>query len=97
MYDTGRGVRQDDTEAVRWYRMAAAQGLADVQSNLARMYVVGRPETLLSPLLDLFSNDVREDFVEAHMWYNLAAEQSSGDPRELLEVDPILWTGFRHS
>ena len=26
MYKDGRGVRQDDAEAVRWYRQAAAQG-----------------------------------------------------------------------
>jgi len=25
MYDNGRGVPQDDTEAVRWYRLAADQ------------------------------------------------------------------------
>ena len=27
MYDTGRGVPQDATEAVRWYRLAADQRL----------------------------------------------------------------------
>ena len=27
MYAAGRGVPQDDAEAVRWYRRAAAQGL----------------------------------------------------------------------
>ena len=33
MYDTGRGVPQDDAEAVRWYRLAADQGDADAQFN----------------------------------------------------------------
>ncbi|MBG8718455.1 sel1 repeat family protein, partial [Neisseria meningitidis] len=28
MYYKGRGVRRDDAEAVRWYRQAAEQGLA---------------------------------------------------------------------
>ena len=28
MYDTGAGVPEDDTEAVRWYRLAADQGHA---------------------------------------------------------------------
>ena len=34
-YDTGRGVPQDDAEAVRWYRLAAKQGnaLAPAQSR----------------------------------------------------------------
>ena len=27
MYKTGRGVPQDDAEAVKWYRMAAGQGV----------------------------------------------------------------------
>ena len=31
MYDTGRGVPQNDAEAVRWFRMAAEQGNADAQ------------------------------------------------------------------
>ena len=33
MYDFGEGVPQNDTEAVRWYRMAAEQGAA-AQFNL---------------------------------------------------------------
>tara|TARA_B110000116_G_scaffold260112_1_gene262885 strand:+ start:972 stop:1109 length:138 start_codon:yes stop_codon:yes gene_type:complete len=32
-YATGRGVSQDDAEAVRWYRLAADQGDADAQFN----------------------------------------------------------------
>jgi TPR repeat protein len=28
LYAHGRGVPQDDAEALRWYRLAAAQGLA---------------------------------------------------------------------
>jgi TPR repeat protein len=35
MYDNGRGVAQDYTEAVKWYRLAAAQGHAShAQYNL---------------------------------------------------------------
>ncbi len=30
MYENGRGVPQDDKEAVRWYRLAAVQGLAHI-------------------------------------------------------------------
>ena len=42
MYATGRGVPQDEAEAVRWYRLAAEQGLAVGQSNLGSMYAEGR-------------------------------------------------------
>ena len=34
MYGAGRGVPQDDAEAVRWYRLAAEQGEASAQYNL---------------------------------------------------------------
>ena len=42
MFDAGEGVPQNDTEAVRWYRMAAEQGNADAQLNLGDMYDTGR-------------------------------------------------------
>ena len=34
MYDNGRGVPQDDAEAVRWYRLAADRGHATARFNL---------------------------------------------------------------
>ena len=39
MYATGEGVPENDTEAVRWFRMAAEQGIADAQSYLGYMYL----------------------------------------------------------
>jgi len=65
MYATGRGVAQDDAEAVRWYRLAADQGHASGQNILGVMYVDGR--------------GVPQDYVLAHMWFNLAAAGSNGD------------------
>ncbi len=41
MYAIGRGVPQDDAEAVRWYRLAADQGYASAQGNLGSMYSTG--------------------------------------------------------
>ena len=41
MYDYGRGVPEDDTEAVKWYRKAAEQGVAKAQYNLGVMYTNG--------------------------------------------------------
>jgi len=68
MYDTGRGVPQDDAEAVRWYRLAVDQGDADAQTNLGVMYATGA--------------GVPQDDVQAHMWFNLAASRSNGEDRE---------------
>ena len=65
MYDHGRGVEQDDTEAVRWYRLAAAQGDAGAQCNLGSMYATGR--------------GVEQDDGEAACWYRLAAGQGQAN------------------
>jgi TPR repeat protein len=37
MYEQGRGVAQNDREAVRWYREAAIQGDVAAQTNLGTM------------------------------------------------------------
>ena len=42
MYDKGQGVAQDDSAAMKWYRMAADQGHAGAQYNLGVMYRQGR-------------------------------------------------------
>ena len=66
MYAEGDGVPRDYAEAMKWYRLAAAQyrlaaeqGDADAQSNLGLMYENGE--------------GVPQDFVTAHMWLNIAA------------------------
>ena len=68
MYNLGRGVPQDETEAVRWFRLAADQGLADAQYNLGGMYWIG--------------HGVPQDRVAAHMWLSLAAAQVSTANRD---------------
>lgn len=61
LYFVGRrGVRQDDVEAVRWWREAAEQGHARSQCQLGVMYVKGR--------------GVSKDEVEAVRWWREAAE-----------------------
>jgi TPR repeat protein len=54
-------VVQNDVEAVRWFRAAAAQEEADAQCNLDWMYKQGR--------------GVDQDYVEAKRWCTLAAQQ----------------------
>lgn len=54
---------QDDTEAVRLYRLAADQGIAEAQGNLAWMYSEGR--------------GVPKDDAEAVRFFRLAAEQGN--------------------
>ena len=61
MYAQGQGVPQDDTEAAKWYRKAAEQGIAEVQYSLGQMYRRGQ--------------GVPQDNAEAAKWYRRAAEQ----------------------
>ena len=42
IYQNGRGVPQDDAEAVKWYRKAAEGGYAIAQDNLGWIYQQGR-------------------------------------------------------
>ena len=76
MYSQGRGVPQDDAEAIRWYRLAAEQGLARAQAALGLMYANGR--------------GVLKDSVITPMWYTVA--DANGHPgawksRDSLERD----------
>jgi hypothetical protein len=64
-YADGTAVAQDDAEAVRWYRLAANQGLARSQFHLGLCCMDG--------------TGVAQDDTEAVRWYRLAAEQ--GDAR----------------
>jgi TPR repeat protein len=68
MYDQGDGVAQDYREAVKWYRLAATQGLVNSYTNLGVMYGLG--------------HGVAQNYVYEHMWLNLAAASFSGDERE---------------
>ncbi|WP_233775804.1 tetratricopeptide repeat protein, partial [Haemophilus influenzae] len=42
MYAKGQGVKQDDVEAVKWYRKAAEQGVANAQVILGFSYLLGK-------------------------------------------------------
>ena len=61
MYFNGRGVVQNYTEALQWYRKAADQGHADAQLNLGVMYFEGK--------------GVAQNHSEAARWCRKAADQ----------------------
>ena len=65
VYEHGRGVTQDYAQAVKWYRLAAEQGLADAQYRLGSMYDEGR--------------GVKQDYAEAAIWYRVAADKGHED------------------
>jgi hypothetical protein len=72
MYDQGRGVAQDDKQAVSWYRKAAEQGYATAQNNLGNMYAQGK--------------GVAQDYVQAHMWFNIASANGYANARKKRDI-----------
>ena len=65
MYEYGRGVGKNYSEAVRWYRKAAAQRHPTAQFNLGIMYQNGQ--------------GVGKNYTEAAKWYRKAAEQGNSE------------------
>jgi TPR repeat protein len=72
LFDTGRGVAQDDQKAVLWYRKAAELGSANAQYNLGIMYENGR--------------GVPQDYHEAVFWYQKSAEQGNPEAQNDLAI-----------
>ena len=71
MYLKGNGVLKDDTEALKWWRLSAAQGDIYAQNNLGLMYGNG--------------DGVLQDNITSHMWYNIASangNESAGESRD---------------
>jgi TPR repeat protein len=74
MYAKGQGVPVNYVEALKWFRLAADQGVASAQNNLGLMYANGW--------------GVPQDYVRAHIWFNLSAAQ--GDQNAAETRDRIL-------
>ena len=68
IYATGRGVPQDDADAVRWWQLAADQEDAVAQYNLGVKYENGQ--------------GVAQDDVTAHVWFTLAIAGAFGEVRD---------------
>jgi TPR repeat protein len=71
MYHTGKDLRKDDAEAVRWWRRAAEQGNVYAQTNLGDVYHYGQ--------------GVAQNEAEAILWYQKAAEQGFAPAKAALE------------
>ena len=71
MYSQGKGVPQNDFEAVKWYSKAAEQGYPNAQYDLALKYENGL--------------GVNKDYNEAIKWYGKAANQGHTNAKKALE------------
>jgi hypothetical protein len=79
MYDHGEGVPENNTEAMKWYRLAADQGLAAAQRNIGALYENGV--------------EVPQDYAEAVKWFRLAADQGDANAQYNLGVMYALGRG----
>jgi TPR repeat protein len=70
MYDSGKGVPQDDAEALRWYQEAAEQGYGPAQYNLSMVYFFGK--------------GTPQDSVAAYKWIILASAQGEEHAEDAL-------------
>ena len=77
MYRDGKGVSQDYSEAVKWYRKSAEQGNAYAQNNLGWMYSKGY--------------GVSQDYSEAVKWYRKAARQGNETAKNNLRILNETW------
>jgi TPR repeat protein len=59
LYFEGKGVTQNYSTAVKWYRLAAEQGFAYAQSALGLMYSNG--------------TGISQDYTRTYMWFSIAA------------------------
>jgi TPR repeat protein len=68
-YQKGEGIRQDDTQAAKWFERSANQGNSDGQFAIGFAYRGGF--------------GVPEDKVLAYMWFELAAQQGNEEAPDL--------------
>jgi TPR repeat protein len=81
IYAEGKGVPPDYHEAVKWYRLAAAQGYAPAQASLGLAHEKGQ--------------GVPQDYHEGVRWYRLAAAQGNQSAQIRLGVMYANGTGVR--
>lgn len=72
IYESGRGVGRDYTQAARWYLLAAEQGHPGAQFNLGHLYRLG--------------SGVEPDMSQAVYWWRAAAEQDLAQAQLALGV-----------
>jgi TPR repeat protein len=67
----GQGVLQDESEAVKWFQKAAAQGNPHAEYQLGTIYYAGEM--------------AKKDYPTAFKWLSLAAAQGFKDSAQMLE------------
>ncbi len=72
MYEWGNGVTQNDSIAIKWYKLSAERSHKDAQNNLGAMYSKGE--------------GTDRDFIEALKWFIISEKNGSEGGRKNIEI-----------
>ena len=88
MFESGQGVLQNFDEAIKWYQLAASQGLTKAQEKLNLLVSKAAAAQVNFGLGVAFENGqgVPQDIMEAIRWYQLAADQGLIKAQEKLNL-----------
>ncbi|MBT6297571.1 MAG: hypothetical protein HOJ14_13565 [Nitrospina sp.] len=88
MFESGQGVLQNFDEAIKWYQLAASQGLIKAQEKLNLLVSKAAAAQVNFGLGVAFENGqgVPQDIMEAIRWYKLAADQGLIKAQEKLNL-----------
>ena len=88
MFESGQGVLQNFDEALKWYRLAASQGLIKAQEKLNLLVSKAAAAQVNFGLGVAFENGqgVPQDIMEAIRWYQLSADQGLIKAQEKLNL-----------
>ena len=88
MFESGQGVLQNFDEAIKWYQLAASQGLIKAQEKLKLLINKAAAAQVNFGLGVAFENGqgVPQDIMEAIRWYQLSADQGLIKAQEKLNL-----------
>ena len=88
MFESGQGVLQNFDEAIKWYQLAASQGLIKAQEKLNLLVSKAAAAQVNFGLGVAFENGqgVPQDIMEAIRWYQLSADQGLIKAQEKLNL-----------
>ncbi len=81
MYENGRGVERDETQALAWFLQSAAAGHPEAQFNAGFYYYAGRA--------------VRQNYAEALHWFRRSADAGNSSAQAYLGIMNTLGQGIR--
>src|ERR1051326_8885733 len=93
-YEQGIGVPRDEGQAIKWWRKAAAQGLARAQFNLGFFYVTGgwqhsgfsNNPSNLTQAVKWFRESADQGLAMGQMWVGLCYSKGKGVATNLTEA-----------